>query len=78
MPFTWLKQFMIGLAITNLAMTVLCYIFCIIVFGGINNSHEMRRLCFAFLSIKAALMTPFIGLEYYDTMFEHIYHDVQF
>lgn len=33
---------------------------------------------FVLLIVKAVCWSPFLGMELYDTIFEQIYHDVQF
>ena len=76
MPFRFTHKFMIMLAYFSLLITILSYIFCIIVFGAINPSPALRKWCFTLFIIKAIAWSPFVGLEYYDMCFEHLYHDV--
>ena len=66
------------LAYLSLVTTILTYVFCIIVFGDVNDNATTRKWCFSIFIIKAIIWSPYVGLEYYDMCFEHLYHDVQF
>ena len=41
-PYRWSKPMMLFIATISLMMTVVCYIFCIIVFGGLSNNTHTR------------------------------------
>ena len=66
------------IGVLSLAMDIVCYICCIVVFGGLSNTEDSRRILFTCFVIKSILWSPFAGMEYYDTFFEQIYHDVKF
>ena len=73
-PYPWVKPFMLVLGVISLLTSIASYMFCVIYFGGYNDGwRDGMFVCFI---IKAIVWSPFIGLELYDTIFEHIYHDV--
>ena len=76
MPHRWTRPLVLALGYISLATSILTYVISLVVFGGIDGS--LRRLAFWCFIIKAFTYSPFMGLEFYDTLFEHIYHDVQF
>ena len=59
-------------------MSIVAYIFCVFVFGGLTKDPAWREWVFATFIIKSVSWAPFVALEYYDTFFEQIYHDVKF
>ena len=77
-PYGWAKPMMMLIGILSLLMNIVCYIFCIVVFGGLSNTTNTRQILFSCFVIKSILWSPFAGMEYYDTFFEQIYHDVRF
>jgi hypothetical protein len=56
-------------------MTGVCYLVAILSFK--NDTSDNKWLGFVFI-LKSACWSPFIALEYYDTIFEHLYWDVAF
>ena len=69
---------MVALGVVGLLMSLVSYIFCFVVFGGLSDDPSMRKWVFICFIAKAAIWSPFLGLEYYDMVLEQIYHDVQF
>ena len=67
---------MLTLGVLSLVMSFVAYVLCILVFAG--HSKSWRAGMFACFTAKAITWSPFLGIEMYDTLFEHIYHDVQF
>jgi hypothetical protein len=51
--------------------------FSFLAFTPVIKVVQFVKLFFACLVIKAVVWSPFIALEYYDTVFENIYYDVQ-
>ena len=75
-PYKCSRPFMLTIASASLLMTIVTYIMCLYVFGGISISKGLRSLLFSCFMAKAVLWSPFLGMELYDTLFEQIYHDV--
>ena len=69
-PYKCSRYLMLTLGCFSLLMSLLAYIFCFMVFGGLDNNTDMRVLVFCFLIIKALSWSPFTALEVYDTLFE--------
>ena len=69
---------MMVIGVLSLAMDIVCYLCCIVVFGGLSNTEKTKGILFSCFVIKSVLWSPFVGMEYYDTFFEQIYHDVKF
>ena len=63
------------LSYISLIMTGVCYLVAILSFR--NDTSDNKWLGFVFI-LKSACWSPFIALEYYDTIFEHLYWDVAF
>ena len=78
MPHRWTRPLVLTLGYVSLLTSILTYVICLVVFGGIDSAESLRRLVFWCFIIKAFTYSPFMGLEFYDTLFEQIYHDVQF
>ena len=76
MPFKGARQLMMAIAVVSFMLTIAVYILTFFTSGGINDSPTMRTWMFSILIAKAVVLSPFLGLEYYDTVFENIYHDV--
>ena len=76
LPFKGCRILMMTVAISSLCLTIAAYIFTFFTSGGLNDSPEMRKWQFSIIIAKAVTISPFLGLEFYDTVFEHIYHDV--
>ena len=68
LPYPYARAVMLILGFLTLTMTIIAYIFCLVVFGGFNAG--LRQVVFVCFLIKAITWSPFIGLEYYDTLFE--------
>ena len=69
---------MVALGVIGLIMSLVSYILCFVVFGGLSDDPSMRKWVFICFIAKAVIWSPFLGLEYYDMVLEQIYHDVQF
>ena len=78
MPCRSARPLLLTVGVMSLLMTLIAYIFCILVFGGLNKDPKVREMVFVCFIVKAITLSPFLALEYYDTLFEQIYHDVQF
>mmetsp|Transcript_41737 Transcript_41737/g.54969 ORF Transcript_41737/g.54969 Transcript_41737/m.54969 type:complete len:82 (-) Transcript_41737:972-1217(-) len=51
---------------------------CLLIFGGLTSDPSIRRWLYICFIVKAVTWSPFLAMEFYDTLFEQIYHDVQF
>ena len=69
---------MLVIGTVSLLVSIMSYIFCIYVFGGLSTGPQARKMVFASFICKSVCWAPFVGIEYYDTFFEQIYHDVKF
>jgi len=69
---------MLGLGYLSILLSIVTYIFCILVFGQLVSDKSIRTILFILFICKAATWSPFLGMEFYDMIFEHVYHDVQF
>ena len=69
---------MLSIGILSLLMSLASFTFCFLVFGGITKDPEIRQWLFIVFIMKALTWSPFLAMEYYDMIFEQIYHDVQF
>ena len=69
---------MLVIGTVSLLVSIMSYIFCIYVFGGFATGPQARKMVFASFICKSVCWAPFVGIEYYDTFFEQIYHDVKF
>jgi NO-binding membrane sensor protein with MHYT domain len=76
LPYKCCKTLMLIFAFASLLISILSYGLCMLVFGGMRSDY--RKLMFGCLLAKAVTWSPFLGMEFYDTVFEQIYHDVQF
>jgi hypothetical protein len=63
-----IRTFIVILSYVSLIMTITC-----LVVACVKND-----LLHIFLILKSLCWSPFIALEYYDTIFEHLYYDVAF
>ena len=73
-----MRPFLLTVGVISLLTSVVAYVFVLLVFGGLNKDPSVRQLAFVCFIVKALTWSPFLALEYYDTLFEQIYHDVQF
>ena len=78
LPYRNTRVIMLVLGFLTLMMSLTAYVFCLLVFGGLNQNPKMREMVFACFIVKAFTWSPFLAMELYDTLFEQIYHDVQF
>ena len=78
LPFKHARQVMQSLGVISLIMSICAITLCILIYSGIASEPKLRSWLFLCMFVKATTWSPFIGIEYYDTLFEHIYHDVQF
>ena len=78
LPFKGARYVLLTIGAVSLLVSVAVIIFSFLVFGGFSEDPNIRRMCFIAFIIKALTWSPFLALEYYDTLFEQIYHDVQF
>ena len=69
---------MLALGYISLLQTILTYFLCFMVFGGLSDNPLYRKLVFASFIVKAVTWSPYLGFEFYDTLFEQIYYDVNF
>ena len=76
MPNRWSQKLMLAIGFVSLGMSVISYILCLLVYGG--YIPDLRRVMFACFMVKAFTWSPFLGMEFYDLVFEQIYHDVNF
>lgn len=59
-----------------MGVTGLLILFSFLAFTPSVTLKTFERTFFICLSVKACAWSPFIAVEYYDTIFEHVYHDV--
>lgn len=78
LPCSCARPFMLTIGVLTLLMTVVAYVFCLLVFGGLSKDPSVRQMVFVCFLVKALTWSPFLALEFYDTLFEQVYHDVQF
>ena len=78
LPFKGARGIMLFLGFISLLMSAIGISFSCIVFGGLTSDPNLRRWLFICFLIKALTWSPFLGLEYYDMLFEWIYKDVYF
>ena len=78
MPYPCVRPLMLSLGIISFLLSLITYVFCILVFGGLNRDSDLRTVMFILLMVKAISWSPFLGMEMYDMIFEHVYHDVKF
>ena len=78
MPNKCIRPLMLGIAFLSLILSLVAFFFCFLVFGGINADEHIRQTMYVLFLIKAISWSPFLGMELYDTVFEQVYHDVQF
>jgi hypothetical protein len=78
LPFRHARTIMLVLGFATLLMSLVAYVFILLVFGGLKQDPRLRDWVFACFIVKAFTWSPFLGIEFYDTLFEQIYHDVQF
>jgi hypothetical protein len=76
LPYRHARKFMLALGYASLIISLIAYVFCLLVFGGLNKDHVLRQAVFVIFIVKGLTWSPFFGMEFYDTLFEHIYHDV--
>lgn len=77
-PFKCARCLIMAVGALSLLVSIVTYTFCFLIFGGLSTEPELRFMLFVCFFVKAVLLSPFLGLEYYDIFFEHIYFDVQF
>ena len=78
LPFQHARTLMLVVAFITLFMSIITFAFCLLVFGGINSDPDVRTMAFVCIFVKGMTWSPYLGHELYDTVFEQIYHDVQF
>ena len=78
LPFKHARSCMLVVAFATLFMSIITFVFSLLVFGGITSDPNVRNLAFSCLIVKGITWSPYLGHELYDMMFEQIYHDVQF
>lgn len=78
LPFRAARGIMLAIGVLSLLMSLASYTFCILVVGGITKESQIRQIMFIIFIMKALTWSPFLGMEYYDLIFEQVYHDVQF
>ena len=78
MPFRGARFCLLAIGAVSLVVSVAVITISFLVFGGISHDPNLRRVCFIAFMIKALTWSPFLALEFYDTLFEQIYHDVMF
>jgi hypothetical protein len=61
-----------------MAMSILLIVISFITFTKLVTPKRFLKIFYDCLLIKAICWSPFIANEYFDTLFEHIYLDVQF
>ena len=76
-PYECTRYFMLILGILSLVMSLVAYAFCLLVFGGLDDRRDMRTYVFGSFIVKAFTWSPFLAIEFYDTLFEQIYCEVQ-
>ena len=69
---------MMSIGIVSLLISVITYVLCLLIYGGTISEPKARSWIFLCIFAKALSWSPFLGLEYYDTLLEHLYHDVYF
>lgn len=78
MPSRALRATLLSIGGVGMLITLAAYVSCLLVFSGINDQLSTRKLVYICFLFKALTWSPFLGMELYDTIFEQIYHDVQF
>jgi len=63
------------LAGASFLSTVACYLFAILAISSTSSKLQLVGICFI---IKIACWSPFLAVEFYDTVFEHLYYDVAY
>jgi hypothetical protein len=69
-PYKHSKNIMIALGVIGLLMSVISYVMCFLVFGGINDDPSLRKWVFICFIFKAVIWSPFLGSELYDMVLE--------
>ena len=69
---------MLALGGASLLMSIATCVFCFLIFGHLSEDPNVRKVLYICFIAKALTWSPFLGAEYYDTLFEHVYHDVQY
>ena len=69
---------MLLFGVLTFLMSIIAYIFCLLVFGRLNKDPNVRQMVFICFIVKAVTWSPYLALEFYDTLFEQIYHDVHY
>ena len=67
---------MIFISILSMGMTGLLILFSFLAFTPSVTVGTFEKIFLLCLCVKACTWAPFIAVEYYDTIFEHGYHDV--
>ena len=67
---------MILIGAISLLLSIITYIFCILIYSDTFSEPKVREWLIVLIFAKAVSWSPFLGLEYYDTLLEHLYHDV--
>ena len=78
LPFGGARFCLLAIGVVSLIVSVAVITMSFLVFGGFSHDPNLRRICFIAFMIKALTWSPFLAMEFYDTLFEQIYHDVMF
>ena len=70
MPCRCTQGFMLALGYLSLLQTLCTYFLCFMVFGGVSENPLFRQCMFASFTVKALTWSPYLGFEFYDTLFE--------
>jgi len=76
LPYRHTRIFVLIIGYASLILSLVAYVFCLLVFGGLNKDRVIRQSVFVIFIVKGLTWSPFLGMEFYDTLFEQIYHDV--
>lgn len=66
------------MGLVSLAMSISLIVISFITFTKLVTPKRFLQIFYDCLLIKAICWSPFVANEYFDTLFEHIYLDVQF
>jgi len=76
-PYACTRYLMLSFGIISLLNSLVAYMLCLLVFGGLSQDPDMRFWVFCSFFLKAFTWSPFLAIEAYDTLFEQIYCEVQ-
>ena len=72
----WCLRLLLLISVISLLISALLIIFSYLAFAQSDNPQFLSGFFYC-LYFKAVAWSPFIALEYYDLLFQHIYFDVQ-